>query len=161
MNRAISPTAGLELLVFQLGDLRLALELTVVREVARAVEILPLPGAPPIVEGIIDVRGEIVPVYDVRQRFGLAPAGLHPDQRLVIAWTGERLVALRCDSTEWIEAVVGVADAEPLLRGRALIEGVGRLPDGLVLIQDLPAFLDAAEQEALDAALQARTDGTD
>jgi purine-binding chemotaxis protein CheW len=159
MNRTETAEGGLDLLVFELGELRLALELTVVREVALAVAITPLPEAPAVVEGIIDVRGEVVPVYDVRRRFGLPASPLHPDQRLVIAWTGERLVALRCDSTGRIESVAAadMDTSSPLrsVQGRRRIAGVARLPDGLALIQDLARFLEDAEHAALEDALSA------
>jgi purine-binding chemotaxis protein CheW len=157
MNRTNTAEGGLDLLVFELGELRLALDLTVVREVALAVAITPLPGAPAVVEGIIDVRGEVVPVYDVRRRLGQPASPLHPDHRLVIAWTGERLAALRCDSTGRIETVAAadVDTSSPLMQGRRRIAGVARLPDGLALIQDLAKFLEDAEQAALENALSA------
>jgi len=57
---------ALQLLVAEIGALRFGLRLSDVREVVRAVAIDPLPGAPDIVEGLINVRGEVVPVLDVR-----------------------------------------------------------------------------------------------
>lgn len=159
-----TPAEDLELLVFELAAVRYALELRSVREVIRAVLISPLPDAPAVIEGLVDVRGEVVPVYDLRLRFGLAPRPLDPRERLVVAWTGSRVVAFRCESTEWVEHVprswIQGPDAVP---GAARhLAGVARLPDGLVLIQDLEEFLDAAEAESLDAALSARgeRDGT-
>jgi purine-binding chemotaxis protein CheW len=125
-----------------------------VREVARAVLITPLPDAPAVVEGVIDVRGELVPVYDLRMRFGHAPAALSPDEQLVIAWTGSRLVALRCDRTHWIHTLSSDAiDPPPVAGSGRRIEGVARLPDGVVLIHDLASFLDQAEAASLDHAL--------
>jgi purine-binding chemotaxis protein CheW len=144
-----------ELLVFELAGVRCGLGLDTVREVLAAVLITPLPAAPPVVEGIIDVRGEIAPVYDLRLRFGLPSRPLHPDERLVVAWTGERLVALRCDVAERIERVPAsrIDTAEAVTRGARTLAGVARLPDGLALIHDLAAFLDDAERDALDDAL--------
>lgn len=159
-----TPAEDLELLVFELAAVRYALELRSVREVIRAVLISPLPDAPAVIEGIVDVRGELVPVYDLRLRFGLAPRPLDPRERLVVAWTGSRLVAFRCESTEWVEHVPRSRIEGPAaVPGAARhLAGVARLPDGLVLIQDLEEFLDAAEAESLDAALSARgeRDGT-
>jgi purine-binding chemotaxis protein CheW len=151
----LTPSDHLELLVFELAGVRYALELTSVREVVHAVLISPLPDAPPVIEGVIDVRGELVPVYDLRARFGLPARPLHPDERLVIAWTGERLVAFRCELTEWVEGISpSLIDAPDEVRGAGRhIAGIVRLADGLVLIQNLSEFLDAAEAEALTAAL--------
>lgn len=153
-----TPAEDLELLVFEVAGVRYALELPSVREVVRAVLISPLPEAPAVIEGIVDIRGELVPVYDLRMRFGLPPRALHPDERLVIAWTGSRLVSFRCERTEWVEHVprsrIDERDAVPGA-GRH-IAGVARLADGLVLIQNLAEFLEAAEAESLDVALSAR-----
>jgi purine-binding chemotaxis protein CheW len=148
----------LELLVFELAGVRYALELSCVREVVRAVFITPLPGAPPVVEGVISARGELVVVYDLRARFGLPPRRLSPEDVIVMAWTGERRVGIRCEGTEWLRDLPAsaVQDAPTLAGGGdRRIAGVVRLEDGLVLIQELAAFLEAAEAETLEDALAA------
>jgi purine-binding chemotaxis protein CheW len=153
----------LELLVFELAGHRYALELRSVREVVPAVLITPLPDAPTVIEGIIDVRGDLVPVYDLRARFGLSPRMLDPSERIVLAWTGSRPVAFRCDRTEWLEHVASnVLEPAAAIRGAgAYITGAARLDDGLVLIHDLETFLDEAEAERLDAALSAQASAGD
>ncbi|HSK20858.1 MAG TPA: chemotaxis protein CheW [Longimicrobiales bacterium] len=150
----------LELLVFELAGTRYALELRSVREVVRAVLIAPLPDAPAVIEGIVDVRGELVPVYDLRARFGLGARALDPDERLVVAWTGSRLAAFRCDRTEWVEHVdpASIEPADSVPGTGRHIAGVARLPEGLVLIQQLDAFLEDAEAAVLDDALSAHSD---
>jgi purine-binding chemotaxis protein CheW len=158
MNRMPDLTAepaAMELLAFEVGGARFGVELHAVREVLRAVLITPLPGAPPVVEGIIDVRGMVVPVYDLRTRFGLPIQPLHPDHRLVTAWTGDRLVALHCERTEWLVTVPATAleRSGAVTLGDRRIAGAAKLPDGIILITDLPAFLDDAERAALDDAL--------
>jgi purine-binding chemotaxis protein CheW len=155
MTTSQAPASPVQLLVFEIGNVRYALELRCVREIVRAVLIVPLPDAPDVVEGVIRARGEIVPVYDLRLRFGHPPRPLHPDERLVIAWTGERLVAFRCDHADRIEEVDPSAiDAPPpMLQGGRHIAGVAALPEGLALIHDLQTFLEAAERETLDTAL--------
>lgn len=154
------PVEDLELLIFELSGVRYALPLREVREVVRAVWITPLPETPAVIEGAIDVRGELVPVYDLRLRFGLPARSLHSGERLIIAWTGSRVVAFRCDRTEWVESVAGSQVDSPATAraGDRHIAGVARLPDGLVLIQNLNAFLDEAEALELETALAGRSD---
>lgn len=151
----------IELLVFELEGVRYGVGLDAAREVLRAVLITPLPGAPSVVEGIIDVRGTVVPVYDLRARFGLPPRRLHPDDRLVMVWTGDRLTALRCERTEWITAVPAAAvdGSAVVTRGGRRIVGAAKLADGMVLITDLAAFLDDAERDTLGRALAAAQPG--
>lgn len=153
----------LDLLVFELEGHRFGLRLADVEEVVRAVLPVPLPRAPSIVEGLIDVRGVLVAVLDVRGRFGLPSRALAPDQHLVLAraWDahgGERRVALRVDR---VADLVRVEDVDPgeLERagpGSPHVAGVARLPDGLLLIHALSRFLSEAEADALDRALRER-----
>jgi purine-binding chemotaxis protein CheW len=154
---------AVQLLVFELAGARFALELACLREVVRAVFITPLPGAPPAVEGVISVRGEVVPIYDLRLRFGLPPRPLHPDDAIVMAWTGERRVGIRCDAIEWLHTVprsaVGAAPAFTAGAAGRRISGVARLQDGLALIHDLKGFLEETEAADLAGALAAHAAG--
>ena len=148
--------ATVPLLVFGLRADRFAVKGTAVREVVRAVAIAALPGAPDVVEGVINYRGRVVPVLDIRSRFGLPARPLHPDQRFIVADAGPRLVALRVDHAfdlvevpeDTIEAAARVAP------GSHHAEGVARLPEGLVVIHDLERFLSLDEGPRLDAAVQ-------
>lgn len=153
---------ALELLVFELAGARYALDLSCVREVVRAVFITPLPGAPVVVEGVISVRGELVPVYDFRARFGLPARPLHPDDVIVTAWTGERRVGIRCERTEWVRDIrrnmIEEAPAFAVGSARHRLSGVVRLEDGLVLIHDLASFLEESERTELEDAIVVRTD---
>ena len=145
------------MLAFEIGASRFALHLDVVQEVIRAVFVSPLPGAPAVVEGIIDVRGEIVPVYDLRVRFGMRPRALDADDRFVLARANERLVAVHCERVDSVfEAMPdAVPQAAALSLGDRRIAGAATLDGGIVLITDLAAFLDDAESAALDDALAA------
>lgn len=147
----------LEILVFSLGTARYALPSADVDGLVRMVATTPLPRAPAIVEGVIDVHGEILPVLDVRARFGLAPRAPRLTDRLILAKTGGRRVALRCDDVTGLVRVEpnpgSLAHVGPA--ASAQLAGVATLADGLVLIHDLKTFLSEAEAEALDAALSA------
>lgn len=145
------------LLLFTIDDQRFALPLAQVRETVRAVAITPLVGAPGVVEGIVDVRGTVTPVLDLRRRFGLPPRPVSPEEHLVLAVAGARPVALRVDrATDVVtvpdESVTPAAPEDPATRHLA---GVARLADGMVLIGDLEAFLLQGEREALERALAA------
>ena len=150
-----TPVLPVTLLVFRLEDRRFAVLASLVREAVRVVAVTPLPRAPAIVEGVINIRGVLVPVLDIRQRFGMRPAALSLDQHLLIAWAGARLVALRVDGAEALVEVE--ADAiEPATRvapGAELVAGLAKLADGVLVIHDLERFLSLGEAEAVDAAV--------
>lgn len=149
---------SVELLVFEIGDGRFGIDLGTVQEVVRAVLISPLPGGPPVVEGVIDVRGRIVPVYDLRARFAANPRALHADDLFVLARAGDRLVAVHCERVEWLVTVPPgtVQQAGGVRLGDRSVAGAASLEDGIILITDLATFLDDAECATLDAALAAR-----
>ena len=145
----------MDLVIVELDGQRYGLRADAVREVVRAVTITTLPNAPVVVEGIINVRGAVVAVLDLRRRFELPAQPLDPSEYFVLATAGNRYVALRVDrATELIAVNPAEIDrAEPLLSRSRYIAGVAKLADGLVLIHDLATFLSAAEAAAVDQAL--------
>jgi purine-binding chemotaxis protein CheW len=143
------------LLVFTLADWRCAIELAYVERVYRAVAVTPLPDAPDIVLGVINVRGMVLPVVDIRRRFRLPEKTLMPDDRLIVAHSSGRLVALVVDGvTGVIECLEkDITSAPAIVPGMEYVEGVARLKDGLILIHDLSRFLSLEEKTALEQAL--------
>ena len=142
----------MRVLTFGLAGVRYGLPATDVVRLVRAVAIAPLPKAPAVVEGVVNVRGEIVAVLDLRARFDLPPKPVEPADRFILARAGGRTVAVRADTVDDLASVDATAP-EAVVAGTRHLAGVGRLPDGLVLIADLGAFLSQAEAEALDEAL--------
>ncbi len=147
-----------DLLTFDLGSQRCAVALADVVEVVRMVAMAHLPGAPALVEGMINLRGRVVPVLDLRARFGLGATVIEVSDHLIIARARSRLVAIRVDAARALVSV-GSGDIEAAESTGAAVAGVAKLPDGLVLIHDLATFLSAAEGERLDAAVGAAGHG--
>jgi purine-binding chemotaxis protein CheW len=160
-ERALNDEGTREVLVFEVERQRYAIFSAAVVEILRAVAVAPLPGAPAVVDGVIDLRGRFVPVLDLRVRFGLPRAPVNPSEHFVIARSRERLVTLRADRVLGLAVVDRQALADSRAAGPrvAHIAGIARLPDGLAVVYDLPAFLDEAEAITLDRALAATTAG--
>jgi purine-binding chemotaxis protein CheW len=148
-------SGSLILVAFAVGERRLALELAVVERVLPMAAVTPLPLAPDVVLGAINIAGAIVPVFDVRRRLGLPERGYGPRARLVLARTARRVVALPADEVRGACAVdpAAVTSAEALAPGIDHIAGAVALDDDLLLIQDLDAFLSADEERLLAPAL--------
>jgi purine-binding chemotaxis protein CheW len=144
-----------QLLTFEVGASRFATPAGVVREVVRAVAITALPKAPPIVEGIINFRGTLVPVLDIRQRFRLPAVPVAPEQHLIIAQAGNRLVALRVDRALDLVAVDAdaIESAARVAPGTEYVAGIAKLADGLLVIHNLESFLSFEEAVQVDAAV--------
>lgn len=123
------------------------------------VEISPLPGAPPVIEGIVNVRGSIVPVFDLRARLGVPARLIDPTQHLVILASGPRSSAVRVDIAEDFVSIpdadiaVSLADSGVGRASSRHVAGIAATPDGTTIIYDLAAFLSQSESETLDDAL--------
>lgn len=146
----------MQLVVFLLDGRRYALALPVVERIVRAVAVTPLPQAPPVVLGVIDVAGHIIPVLDVRERLRLPRRPVTPEDQFAIVRAGRRRVALAIDAAQGVamtpsHAVVRSTELTP---GLEYLRGVVQLQDGLVLIHDLDQFLSLDEARTLDIALQ-------
>ncbi|MGA2974810.1 MAG: chemotaxis protein CheW [Spirochaetia bacterium] len=149
---------GQSIVVFSLDDQRYALSLACVQRAIRVVAITPLPAAPAIVLGIIDLGGVVIPVINIRNRFNHQPRDVRLSDHLLIATTGKRTVALLVDETK------GVIEASPeshapageILPGLELVDGVVKLETGLILIHDLDRLLSLEEKTAIDRALEER-----
>ena len=144
------------LVVFTLDDCRYGLHLAAVERVVRIVDITPLPKAPAIVSGVVNVQGRVIPVVDVRSRFRLPEREPTLSDQLVIARTSRRPVALVADRVTDVVDVPDqdVAAAETILPGMQYVEGVLKLADGMILIHDLGSFLSLEEAVSLDNAME-------
>jgi len=146
-----------QLLVFLLDGQRYALPLETVERTVRAAAITPLPQAPQIVLGVLDVRGTILPVLNVRRRFRLPERDIQPDDQFLIARAGGRPVALVIDAAAEIVELspAKIVAADAVAPGLEHVQGVARMHDGLILIHDLETFLSLDEADALDRAMSA------
>jgi purine-binding chemotaxis protein CheW len=140
-------TDPVDVLVFEMGGQRHGLAAAAVLEILRAVAVAPLPQAPPGVEGVINLRGRVVPVVDLRHRFRLPPRPVLPTDHLIVARSGDRLVALRVDRAEDLVRL-DPADLEPAGPAPG---PVAKLADGLVPVHSLDDLL-AADEAALARA---------
>ena len=144
-----------QVVIFLLGEQRYGLALSSVVKAARMVEITPLPNAPDIVLGVINVRGKLTPVVSLRRRFHLPEREIALTDQILVAHTQRRAVALVTDA---VVGVLAYADRQIVSVGEILsdvehVEGVVILDDGLVLIHDLEKFLSLDETRVLDAAM--------
>lgn len=135
--------ASKQLFVFSLEGQRYALHLSVVEKVVRAVEINPVPKAPDSVLGIINVRGRIVPVLNIRRYFRRPERDLDLDDRLILVQAKERLVAFPADDVTGVLEFPenAIVEGSAVLPEVTYLEGVMALKDGMVLIYDLERFL--------------------
>ncbi|HXG57444.1 MAG TPA: chemotaxis protein CheW [Thermoanaerobaculia bacterium] len=142
--------------MFRLDDRRFGLPLAAVVRVVRAVAITPLPRAPTIVLGIVNAGGTVVPVIDMRRRLGMEGREMLLTDHLVLARTPRRVFGFLADAVTGVVHCTGsqAISASDVLPHIPYVRGVVKLEDGLVVIQDLDAFLSLEEEDAIDRAME-------
>jgi len=144
-----------QLVTFRLDDQEYALPIVNVVQVVRIVAITPMPEAPKIVSGVINVRGKVIPVIDVRKRFNL-PAKPHDlNTQLLIAQMDGRLMALIVDVVSEV-LTMPAGNIEPpseIAPQMERLSAVGKLGDRLLLIPDLSRMLTFEEENRLEAVI--------
>jgi purine-binding chemotaxis protein CheW len=156
MDSPINPQQA-QLIVFRLDDLRYALRLSAVQRIERVAAIAPLPKAPEIVLGVVNVRGDVIPVVDARKRFRLPPRPVDARDHLILARTSRRPVALLVDQVSGVMSFTDdrLVSAEDILPNLTYVRGVAKLAEGMIFIHDLEEFLSLDEGQRIDTALEA------
>jgi len=153
------PPAAAMVVTLALGKEVCALEVAMVREILDSGPITRLPEAPPFLAGVIDVRGETVPVIDLRVKLGQTAAPVTLETRIVVVELSRRDRSLAVGLQ--VERVFEVAQLEPQglkpppdIGGGwrpACIKAIGRLRDDFVIVLDLPKLFSAGEIDAIAA----------
>ena len=142
----------IRLLEFMIVDQQYALFLDSVDKVVRAVEVTPLPDAPESVLGVVDVQGQVLPVLNIRKRFGIPDKEIDLTDQLIIARAKRRMVVLLVDRVNGVieHSEREIFDAKKIIPRMKYIEGIVKLEDGMILIHDLDKFLSLDEEKTLE-----------
>ena len=92
--REQQPPHKIKLACLRVGDGFYALDIMCIREIIRPLPVTPVPKAPPFIDGIINLRKSVIPVVDLRRRFGLPMQGQDRQQRIIICSVEGRMVGL-------------------------------------------------------------------
>jgi purine-binding chemotaxis protein CheW len=159
LPEATGSSALAEVAVFDLGTLRFALRIEDVEELTHAFAFEPLPNAPAVVSGAANFRGRVLPVFDLRRRFGLGVRQLLASDHFVVARAGERRVILHVERALELRSlpVAPIAGERDLPPAAEVLAGTARADDGVLFIYDLSRFLSQAESLELDRALSQAT----
>lgn len=144
-----------QVVMFTLDEPCCALPISYVEKVIRAVEISQLPHAPAIILGVINMAGKIIPVVDVRKRFGFPERELSIDDRFIIAKTSRYVVALVVDAVDGFRELTAqqMVSVEQNLPFAEHLKGVATIEGNIIMIYDLDQFLSLDEELMLNKAL--------
>jgi len=149
-------TGKTQLVTFRLGDDQFAADIFSVERVLRHTKPRPVPDLPPWMEGVLDYQGRVIPVIDLRARFGAA--GERPEgARIVVCAVGDDWIAMTVDA---VEEVTTVDDAlieppPPLFRGltREYLTGMVRRAEGVLVVLNVRHLLTSQERLQLERAV--------
>lgn len=144
------------IVVFLLGPHRCGLAVQDVQEVLRMVAVTRLPRSPGFVEGVIDLRGSIVPVIDMRKRFGLTPGPHDSETRILLAALRGRPAGLIVDEVSEVETIdpahMGIDPSDSLGLDLHCVSRVVQAEGRLVSVLDLDRVLTAEEWRQFETA---------
>lgn len=136
--KAESGGAGEPYILFELANTTYGVKSQIVKQMEMVEQITPVPNAPPFVEGVVFLRGQVIPAIDLRVRFGFKRADYNIRTRLVVVSTEKHTIGLIVDSArEFVtipdETVKPTPEGITNLSGR-YIEGIAKLGERLVLL---------------------------
>lgn len=149
----------LQLVSFVVENEEFGVDILKVQEIIRPIEITRVPNAPSFVEGVINLRGRIIPVVDLRQRFGFEPRPHDKSTRIVVVELRDKVIGFMTDAVkEVIRISPDVMEPPPDLAvgiDAHYIRSVAKLDDRLLIMLDLDAVISKEETEALEPVAEA------
>ena len=144
----------LQVVGFRIGRETFGLPISIVREIVRVPEITSVPNAPDYIEGVINLRGRIIPIVDLRKRFGDKAFEPNKKNRIVVVELDARAIGLIVNSASEVLRIPPSEIEEPhnvFREGEvSYITGVGKLNGRLVILLDLSRILQPGELENLE-----------
>ncbi len=135
----------LQLVSFELGEEEFGVDILSVQEIIRMLEITPVPHSPHFVEGVINLRGKVLPVVNLRKRLSMQPKEYDKHTRIIVVDQGGKNVGFIVDSVSEVLRISSVTtEPPPQMMSRVnteFITAVGKLDDRLVILLDLGRVL--------------------
>jgi purine-binding chemotaxis protein CheW len=146
-------TEILQLVSFNIGEEEFGVDILLVQEINKYVQITKVPNSPGFVEGVINLRGKVIPIIDLRTRLGMAKREPDKDTRIIVVELEGRTIGFIVDAvSEVLRIPASITEAPPeLVAGidSEFIKSVGKLEDRLLILIDLNKILTKDEAKKL------------
>lgn len=153
----------MQLVVFRLAGELYGVDIQQVREIIRVPEVTRVPRTPDFVEGVINLRGSVIPVLDLRKRFRLPAGEADRERRIVVVEMGEQTLGVIVDAVSEVLRLDQdrIEPPSPYIVNvdSQYITGIARLEDRLIILLDLNKVLSAGEREELERLEEPEQDG--
>jgi len=156
-----SPSTDTQIVGFKVGGETYGIPIAVLQEIVRVGDITVVPDAPAQVEGVINLRGKIVTVWDLRKRFGKATTALTRHSRILVVENRGRLAGMIVDSaSEVLKIPASEIETVPAMMqegGLDCVTGVGKCQGKLIILLDIHKVLRAGEPGSRPSAAETTT----
>ncbi len=143
----------LQLVSFNIGEEEFGVDILKVQEIIRLVEITRVPNAPSFVEGVINLRGKVIPVIDLRKRIGMPSIQSSSESRIVVVELENKIIGFLVDCVnEVLRISQSITEPPPsIIAGinADYITAIGKLDDRILILLDLEKILDTSQKADL------------
>ena len=152
--------ALIQLVTFKISQEEFGVDILRVQEIIRMMSITKVPNSPSFVEGIINLRGKVIPIIDLRKRFGMELTNYNEKTRITVMDLQGQVVGFVVDAVREVLRIPKstVEDPPQVVAGvgSEYLKGVGKLDDRLLILLDLDRLLSENEKNALAGAVSAQ-----
>ncbi len=149
--------ADLKPVIFKLNGEKYGVDISLVNGIEKEQEIVAVPNSPENIKGIINLRGVIVPVYNLAKKFGTADISPE-DSQLIITKVGEILIAIEVEGVEEISDIPSssISEVPPIVKSAktAYMKEIAKLGKDIVIILDVAKLLSEEEQKDMKEFLK-------
>ncbi len=149
-------TDSMQLVSFNLGDETYGIEITKIREIILMGQITQVPETPHYIKGLINLRSTVIPVIDLRARFGLPEEQLTDESRIMVLNVGTRTIGIIVDAVSEVLRVTGdqISEAPPTIAslGNEYMTGLVRLEEQLLILLDVDQLFGKEQLSEVDDA---------
>jgi purine-binding chemotaxis protein CheW len=140
----------MQVIVFKLGNEKYGVEISQVREIIKPAQITKIPNSPDFIEGVINLRGQITTIINLRKRFGFEDKPIDNNTRIIVVEHNNAVIGMMVDSVSEVKylsekEVESLPSIVTSSHESSFLKGVGKLPDGLMILIDLNKVLKEGE----------------
>jgi purine-binding chemotaxis protein CheW len=149
-SQIVNVDSTIQVIVFNLGEERYGVEISQVKEIILPTQITRIPNVPSYIEGVLNLRGQIAAIINLRKRLGKEPQKNDENTRIIVIELNDAIVGVMVDSVSEVK-YLSSQNIEEIPRFLALkddsrfLKGVGKLEDGLLTLMDLKELFSEEE----------------
>ncbi len=144
--------------IFALGDEEYGLDIRIVNAIEKYTDIVRVPNGPECIKGIINLRGDVIPVYSLRKKFGLEEKGIDENTKLVITKSNNIMMAYEVDAVKEIIEIPdeNISETPIIVKGKntSYIKSIANINGRMIILLDHNGILTEKEQENIELLME-------